>query len=114
MGKNYYRLRIDYQDGSSQYHTSAPLYFEPTGIQAFPNPAKETLYINLEELREMPAEIKLISLQGVELMQKRVGASHSDVIELDLINIQNGIYALWIKADGFKAVHQKVVIMKNY
>ena len=114
LGNNFYRLKIDYADKASEYYEAPPLVFAPTGIGAFPNPVREKLFINLDELMGISAEIKIVSIHGVELMQKSIDADHSGMVEMNMHDIPNGLYSLLIKPNGYRMISQKVAVAKSY
>lgn len=72
--------------------------------QVLPNPADRYLEIWVADAR--PLKFKIFSLEGKEL-QSGLLAGH---YQIDLSALPNGIYTLWLKADGLPAHRQKLMI----
>lgn len=68
-------------------------------IKAFPNPAGNILYLDLNLSKVEPITIEVHNLNGQQLLQKEVTTNH--LIQLDISNLPKGLSVLSIKGKTF-------------
>lgn len=117
-GVNYYRLNMVDQDGSSKYSNIINIRFDSsitTLMNAYPNPAKSDITVQLDNLKEGKYTLKLITVTGQQLFEKPVqvmGARQSITIT-ELEKYSNGIYSLGLYDQSGKCVQQMKIALNK-
>lgn len=102
-GLGYYRIKIVDLDGSFKYSTTLKITFSgQQKFEVYPNPVKSV--INITGIKD-GGRIKLLNLEGKELMQKVVPGGS---ITWDLSKYPRGVYYIQYY-DGQKLLNKKVV-----
>jgi len=78
-------------------------------IEVWPNPANSIVNVTLDIEEFSKAEVKLFSLMGSELLSQNINPEIKK-INLDVSNINNGIYLVKIITDGEETHTQKLTI----
>jgi len=78
-------------------------------ILVFPNPAKESLFIDFSSLPELEFSYQLIDISGRTVLSGNSLNSNKSQLYLNTGHIQAGLYLLKIKADEFSAVNKILI-----
>jgi hypothetical protein len=112
-GINYYRLvQVDI-DGKQSYSSTVSVNFTATGAGGFsfyPNPAKNSITVLLEDINGNTASLQLLNADGktVKTMALSKQNSNSNIV-LDVANLNKGVYILLLR-DRETVKTSKVVI----
>lgn len=116
IGTNYYRIK--------QVRTDGQVFFSP--IQAvnfqidldqllvFPNPAQETLHIQLPEKLDGRTKIQLFDTFGQLQKINTIENTSNSLISIPLTNFVNGLYYLQISVADQKVINRKIVVNRMY
>lgn len=112
-GVNYYRLKQVDEDNKFTYSQTISVKFSEansTGFSLYPNPAKNNLFISIDDLQNASATIKLINVQG-QVMQSMIvnKTAGSTNVTLNVASLAPGMYILQLQ-DGTVLKNSKVVI----
>jgi hypothetical protein len=84
-------------------------------FSVFPNPAKESVTVSLENLADKNVEVQLVNILGAEVMNLFKGEVVSDyyVLEnIDLSHLETGIYFVKVVANGDIISTEKLILNK--
>jgi hypothetical protein len=110
---NYYRIKEVLPNGKVNYsYIKSIIINNDNDITVYPVPAVQTLHVacNTAWLNQK-AIIKLYSVDGKSLLQKNVQAL-SSVETIDISNISNGTYSLYVYINGVSAKTAQVIIAR--
>ncbi len=113
-GKNRYRLRIELEDGRWTYGTQREVFYLPEGeARAWPNPASESLYVQLEKAMSDRIELRLYDLAGKRLTRQRFDAEPDRFFEaaLPVSDLPTGWY-VWQLIDGKRQFGGRVLVVR--
>ncbi len=79
------------------------------GIQMFPNPATDKLFINLQELTFEQPVISVYDVQGKQVKQLDSAATFAGIVQMDVGDLERGIYLLEVFSNNQKFM-QKLII----
>lgn len=111
----------------NQHHTNINIYISPgavTGINSetiannfniYPNPAQDLLNISFNNYKSQNIEYHLINILGQTVLhnvQSSEGQNQAQVYNLDITNLEAGIYILQIKISDKLLHNQKLIITK--
>lgn len=115
-GMNYYRVKEIYLDGSTTYTAIQRVGFhiDLDGVAIFPNPAQETVYLNLKPFLGKQGELTITNQFGQAVKQIDLGAIKEDLIQINTSEFLNGLYYLNIRIDSHVVFTKKVLIHKLY
>jgi hypothetical protein len=80
-----------------------------SGIRIFPNPASESLFLDLNEAKEIPRQIRLLDLKGTVVFSVRPSAL--ETLRISVQNLPAGIYLFEVES-GERILREKIVILK--
>jgi len=81
-----------------------------TDFNIFPNPASETVNVSLQGFEGNDLKIHLIDQLGKRIQMIDLTDVSDAVYPIDLKNIPNGIYTVWIFPEGEKPIGKKLII----
>ncbi len=94
-----------YSNNVSSSSTGTP-YYNPLGsVEVYPNPVKNTIYVNLHS--PLDGAISISNVLGQQVYSKMISASKLTE-EIDMSLYPNGVYFLTIESDGQRVV-KKIV-----
>lgn len=112
VGTNYYRLKINFPDGTAHYSNVQTVQFKDIGnFSLFPNPANDYVNVYLKESSE-EVVIRVINLQGEEVNMVRFDNQFSPFYQLDLSDIPSGHYFIWVMEAGKRPRTKALMIGK--
>ncbi len=102
-GVNYYRLKIKYHDGTSQYSNIISTANIPDTkndlISIYPSPAADLLNIEPNSLLPENFSVTIFDITGMKILELPYSASGYDITIL-----KSGVYLLMINENDFRAV----------
>jgi len=115
IGFNYYRLRMINVDGNELYSDIQEVYYEEMAKFAlFPNPANDFTNINLESVVGMKdVDIHIYNSMGLRMKQFHLDEVWSKYYQMDLRDLHEGYYTVWVNMPGKRPVSTKLVIGKS-
>ena len=115
-GQNYYQVVVEYDEGNQEIIPAQSLDFAVLagGISVFPNPTKESLYLNLSNYSKVALQYKILNLQGKVMDSGQFEKNHAAVEILDLETYQNGSYFIYLQPENRQGITQKFMVMKEY
>ena len=116
VGINYYQVIVQYEDGTENYQLVGDLTFEEKVgiIQIAPNPTDENLFVDVSRFMEQSVTYFVSTADGQQIIEGTWDIDHGDIVELNLENVQNGLYILYLKPERGKGIATKFVVSKNY
>ena len=112
-GDNYYRVKLYHTDGSVSYSEPLRVHFaDLIDFMLFPNPAKDFVKINLETLIGKAVHIQIVNGMGVVVQDIKLDAVYSKYYQIDLRDLHEGLYAVWVLPSDHKAIAKQLVIGK--
>jgi hypothetical protein len=108
-GINFYRLRIADLDGKSSYSKIVSVSFDGNKnlVEIFPNPVKNTLHVRVTGSSE-DARLRITDLSGRRVKEQRVLLNGNTSLSIDINNLPNGTYNLFLKGNSINAQAQFV------
>ncbi len=111
LGDNFYRLRFTDANGEVSYSPIRKVTFDqyPFAVTATPNPAKDRMYVRIENAK-LTGQIILLDVTGVERLRKDFDPGQSTQ-EIFLNQIEPGTYTLMVTSDMDTHL-EKVVVLR--
>jgi Polysaccharide deacetylase/Secretion system C-terminal sorting domain len=113
IGDNYYRVRLVQQNGAEKYSEIAKLNFEdPSDLYLYPNPARQSVSLNLKAWEHSSATIYVYNAFGMVLKQvdlQNISDKHY-LLNLDG-NWGSGQYFIRVATVGKKDVVKPLIIL---
>lgn len=79
---------------------------------SYPNPTRGEVYVDLSEYADSEVQLTVIDLQGNVRMIREVTKNHSDLIDINLDELEVGIYLLSIQPDDGETIVEKIILMQ--
>jgi hypothetical protein len=111
-GDNTYRVKVTYIDGTSK--TSAPQtvkFNAAASIRVFPNPASETVAVDLSKYKGEAVTISIYNQFGQQVLTQQVEKA-SGTVNVDISQTSMGNYMLRVVSKGRKDALQQLHIAK--
>ncbi|RMG87180.1 MAG: DUF11 domain-containing protein [Bacteroidetes bacterium] len=111
-GANYYRVKMIRSDSSVLFSNVRRLEFSENieALTAYPNPANDQINLNLRPLEGAPVQLRLFDLSGQPLRSIWVEKAPATPLGLDVSDLRDGLYLLWIMSESRRPVVLKVVV----
>ncbi|MEM9921029.1 MAG: PKD domain-containing protein, partial [Bacteroidota bacterium] len=118
VGRNYYRVKVEYADGTVSYSPFRMVSFE-TGLDQLkisiaPNPTQEVLNVDLSNFMDKPIHYFISSLSGKVVMHGQFSKDHGEVEVVRLSEVKNGDYIIYLRPESHREIPIQFVILKNY
>ena len=109
-GTNYYRLKQVDLDGAFEYFSVVTAKIETgnTVLHVLPNPVKDVARIRLEGTVSVDAQFNLVSTTG-QLVKSVQVTNVGGIQEINMMDVQSGVYFLQVVDGGETKVFQKVI-----
>jgi len=114
-GFNYYRIKLTNLDGSVEYSEIKKVRvdnIESFGL--FPNPAEEVVHVSLDSYQNKNIEIQLINQFGQRLNIDKILNNQQRYHTVNLSKLNNGIYTIWVFAEGNQPVGKRLIVNRMY
>ena len=111
-GESFYRLKLNYGDGSVYYTENQQVKFEIDfrTIQIYPNPTNEFINITLRELAGKKGTIEIFNSFGQKVKGQNYEVIPSLPATFDVSELVGGVYFVNIKIEGHRTVTKKFVV----
>ena len=80
----------------NQFSVVKSIQTEEFELQIFPNPFRESLFLEFSVVNDFPATIELYDLTGKNVYKEKF-QGHQNKIELNNLNLNSGIYIMYVK-----------------
>ena len=115
QGENFYRLQINYKNGTSEYSEIRTVDFGDAGSYALtPNPADEYVQLDLRDFAGQAAHIRIVDNLGKVRYNLDTERVSTVPYRIDLTDFIDGIYFVNITVDGKRTVTKKLAVNKLY
>ena len=116
LGKNYYRVKEVYLDGSFAYTQVKEIDFniDLERISVFPNPAQNELFVNVKSLLGQKGTLTLLNQYGQMVQQIDLANIETDILKINTSKMSNGLYYLNISSNQQKAFTKKILVHRLY
>lgn len=113
-GDNFYRVKMQMANGSVEYSEVAKVYYEDMiDFELFPNPANDFVMTNLETVvGKKDVVITIYNNLGVKVQQFDLDEVYSKYYQMDIRNLKEGHYIIWLNVSGHKPVAKHLVVGK--
>jgi Lectin C-type domain/Secretion system C-terminal sorting domain len=113
-GDNHYRLRLELTDGRTEYSEVQTIsYAVLEKLTVFPNPANSFVKANLEDyIGKQDVTITLFNNQGIQVKQYQIDEVYGKYYQMDLRELQEGLYVIWFNIPGHRPVAKHLMIGK--
>jgi hypothetical protein len=111
-GRNYYRIQEVGKDGSRASSPIRQVSFDEASqfVSLWPNPVtSRELFVHVSNAYEMETEIRVVSMAGVELFEKKI-VGHDIHERLDLRLLTPGVYSLIVESVEERHTEKIVVL----
>ena len=114
VGENLYRVKLVHLDGTVSYSAIASIFYRDLiDFILFPNPANDFVKLNLEAIVGMKdINVAIYNNLGVLVRRVEIDQVYSKYYQLDLREMKEGHYILWLNMPGRKALAKQLVIGK--
>ncbi len=76
----------------------------------FPNPAQDVIYVTLKRFSGETGTLQVIDAMGRQVLQKHLPTIADYPVELQLNELENGIYFLSVQVEGKKWIGKRFVV----
>lgn len=104
-------LNVDDVTGSVSYRTNSESDQPKLGGAVYPNPAQTTVYISFSLNSEENTVAEIYDIHGRLVQQEKV-AGATELIAIDVSDLDEGAYIMSIKVNGEVRMNEKLVIFK--
>jgi len=109
-GTLYYRLSQTDFDGKSKYFGPVAVSCADASenISFYPNPFSSTIKVKIKDVSLSNAMIYVYNTLGVVVYSQRISCDNLNPCEIDLRDLQNGLYTIELKSD-FLSIIEKII-----
>ena len=112
-GDNVYRILMVMKDGTKQVSEFKSVRYDGSnGVRLFPNPATNTVDIDLSQYQGLDVSIYMYNALGKQVNFKLLPNVGVQPIKIDLDGFTNGTYVVRFAVKGKKDVIKKLMISK--
>jgi hypothetical protein len=113
-GDNFYRLKLLGDDGAIRYSETRMVHFPVLdSYTIFPNPANDFAKIDLSRHIGKSAQIQIYNNLGLLVKQFDLDNIYSKYYQMDLRELQEGHYIVWVMVEGHRATAKQLVVGKR-
>ena len=114
LGENIYRVKQIYNSGSHKYSDEKKVFFN-LDLEAFtlyPNPSSQKLYLPLQKYAGQTAHVKIYNTFAQLLSTFDVNSLSIEPEEIDVSDLQDGIYYISIEIAGQRTISQAFTVFR--
>ncbi len=112
-GDNHYRVKLYYIDGTVGYSDPILVHFaDLIDFTVFPNPASDFVKVNLESVVGRKVDLQVINSFGIPVKIVELEQVYSKYYQIDLRDLKEGHYVLWVMPERHKAKAKQLIIGK--
>lgn len=113
VGENFYRLRINYKDGSIAYSKTRRLNYDIdfSEVVVYPNPSNDFINLTLRDFSGQSGSIEIFNSIGQQQLQRNYLSFPTIPVKVDVNKFVPGIYMISIKIDNHKRFTKQFVII---
>ncbi len=112
-GDNHYRVKLYYTNGTIGYSEPILVHFaDLIDFTVFPNPASDFVKVNLESVVGRKVDLQVINSLGIPVKIVELDQVYSKYYQIDLRDLKEGHYVLWVILEGHKSKAKQLVIGK--
>ncbi len=113
-GDNFYRVKLHLSNGTEAYSEVAMLHYDDLeDYTLFPNPANNFVNINLEKaVGAEDVNIQVFNNLGILLKRFDIDEVTSKFFQMDVRELHEGHYIVWVNVPGKRAIPKQLVIGK--
>jgi len=111
MGRNFYRLKQVFVDGTYRYSKIKTIDFDLNVLDftVYPNPTTDMIYINLSEYSGLSGTIQLTNGLGIALQEVNMDAIPMEAVGLEVAKYPAGMYNINVKLGDRKQLTKRFV-----
>ena len=111
FGTNYYRVKQVFKNGDYQYsEVQSELYLvDEASITIYPNPVKDVFNLKVGHFAELDGQVRIFSMSGLEVANRPLVKGNRN-IQIDMSNLQNGMYFLILDTSSRKLVERQFIV----
>ena len=114
-GKNFYRIKFNRKDGTSEYSDTKIVQFDQeASFELFPNPATETVNVSLRGYYGKNIQLNLVDQFGKRIKHVQLDQVAESFHSINLSDLRNGVYVIWVFTEGQKPVGKKLIVNRGY
>ena len=83
-----------------------------TQLDVFPTPADDVLHINLSLQQSDDVSFRIVNVAGVEVMNRNLGATLGDRIELNITELPAGVYTIYFTV-GDEMTNRRLIVSRK-
>ena len=83
-----------------------------TQLDVFPTPADNLLHINLSLQQSDDVSFRIVNVAGVEVMNRNLGATFGDRIELNITELPAGVYTIYFTI-GDEMTNRRLIVSRK-
>ena len=111
-GPEFLALSPDWNKSLGLDNTNEPLFREK-GVNLYPNPARDVVYLNLQDYTGQAVDIALYDPVSRLIKRVQIDQAGGAATEIKLDQLSNGVYTVIIQAEAEAPVSRKLVITRN-
>jgi hypothetical protein len=112
-GDNWYRVKLYNTDGTVTHSDPLLVHFaDLVDFTLFPNPASDFIKVNLESTIGKQVAIRIIDNLGSVIKTIEIDQVYSKYYQIDLREMKEGHYVIWVMPAEHKAIAKQFVIGK--
>ena len=114
-GVNFYRVRTAFADGTEALSAvrAVELQLDRSVLTLFPNPAYRNVSVYFEKMVGKAATVTIHNSFGHEVLESSHNSLPDAPWRLELGNLPEGMYWLWLKVDGFRDRSVRFVVVNG-
>ena len=111
FGKNFYRLKQIYNDGSYRYSVAKEVVFDIDlrTFGLFPNPTSDELFVNLKDFAGKAATIQVYNPLGQLMDQVIVDELAEAAVRINVSDYRSGLYTIAVKVEDRKMMTEHFI-----
>ncbi len=115
LGANFYRVRTAFADGTEAISEvrAVALQLDRSAVTLFPNPAYRNVSVYFEKMVGKAATVTIHNSFGYQVLESQHDSLPDEPWRLELGNLPEGMYWLWLKVDGLRERSVRFVVVNG-